>query len=79
MLPFLKKKDDGVGVGPVEVKERDHDEGFDFVAAIAEDLMMAIEKKDKALMKDALLAFCEYLKEEDSEQDESLMKGQSNG
>lgn len=74
MLPFLKHKDDGVGVGPTESIEREHDEDFDMLGAIAEDLIQAIEKKDKNLLKDALAAFAEHLMDIDEKQDQE-MKG----
>lgn len=74
MLPFLKNKDDAAVSGPVEVQERDHDEGFDMLDAVAEDLLMAIEKKDKGLLKSALSSLCEHLKDMDEQQDQSMMK-----
>lgn len=70
MLPFLKNRDDGVGVGPVETLERDHDEGFDMLEAVADDLLTAIEKKDKARLKGALEALISHIQDLDYEQDE---------
>lgn len=76
MLPFLKNKDDGVGVGPIEVKERkpDEDPSYDMIDAVAEDILLAVEKKDKALLKDALSALCDYLQDMDKQQDERTME-----
>ncbi len=70
MLPFLKHRDDGLGVAPVESKERKHDEDFDMLGAVAEDILQAIEKKDKAGLKAALGALCEHIQELDEEQDQ---------
>lgn len=78
MLPILKRRHEGGMSAPIEVVERTPDEGaepFDMLDAVAEDLLMAIEKKDKKLLKDALAAFAEHLQSMDQEQDEQLMKG----
>lgn len=75
MLPFLKNRDDGVGVGPVETLKRDHDEQFDLLSAVAVDLLAAVEKKDKKLLKEALELLCMHIQDMDSEQDER-MKGE---
>jgi hypothetical protein len=66
MLPFTKNRDDGVGVGPVEAIQRkpDDDKPYDTLDAVAEDLLSAVEKKDKALIKAALGALCEYVRED---------------
>lgn len=80
MLPFLKNKQEGSMSGPVEVIEREPDEGadgFEMLDAIAEDLLSAMEKKDKGLLKAALESLCEYIREEDEEQDESLTNKES--
>jgi len=72
MLPFLKNKLEGSSSGPVEVIERDPDEGaeqFDLLDAVADDVMAALESKDKKLLKSALEALCEYIQQEDIEQD----------
>lgn len=76
MLPFLKNRDDGVSVGPVESKVREHDDDYDMLDAVASDLLMAIEKKDKGLLKSALSSLCEHLKDTDEKQDQlTSMKG----
>ncbi len=72
MLPFLKHRDDGLGVAPVDNKEREHDESFDMLGAVASDLLSAIEKKDKAALKAALEALCEHIQDMDAEQDQQM-------
>ncbi len=71
MLPFRKNQDDGVGVGPIATIERkpDEDKEFDMVDAVAEDILMAVEKKDKALLKEALGALVSHIQDLDQEQD----------
>lgn len=75
MLPFLKNRDDGVGVGPVEVKERkpDEDKEFGTLDAVAHDLLAAIESKDVRYLKEVLSALCDHIQDMDSEQDQNLM------
>lgn len=77
MLPFLKNRDEGGMSGPAEVVERkpDDDGEYDMLDAIAEDLLSAVEKKDKSLLKSALSALCEHLQSMDSQQDQSMMEG----
>lgn len=75
MLPFLKNKDDGVGVAPIEIKERKHDDDFDMLGAVASDMITAFEKKDKAMLKSALEALYEHWMDMDQEQDEKLLEG----
>ena len=75
MLPFLKSKQEGAMSGPVDILERVPDDGSEELSmldAVADDMIDAIHKKDKSLLKSALEALCEYIKEEDEEQDESL-------
>lgn len=72
-LPFLKNRDDGASM-PVETIERDHDEGFDMLDAVAGDVLEAIAKKDKAMLKEALSALVDHIQTQDIEQDQ-LMKG----
>lgn len=76
MLPFLKKQQEGGISGPVETIEREPDEGsdsFEMLDAVAEDLLMAIEKKDKKLLKATLESLCDYIQDKDIEQDQSLI------
>ncbi len=67
MLPFLKKEHEGSASMPSEEAT-----GYGLLDAVAEDMYEAFEKKDKKLFKSALEAFCEYIKEEDTKQDQSL-------
>ncbi len=77
MLPFLKNRDDGVGLGPVpesiERKPDDEGDGFDMLDAVAEDLLQAIEKKDVTLLKEVLAAFADHIQTLDTAQDEKTM------
>lgn len=73
MLPFLKNRDDGVGTGPVETKDRKpDDDSFDMLDAVAEDVMDAVKKGDKKALKDALAALVEHIQMQDVEQDEGM-------
>lgn len=75
MLPFLKKQQEGSMSGPIEVIERTPDEGsdsFEMLDAIAEDIIMAVEKKDKSLLKSALESLCDHIQSMDEIQDASL-------
>lgn len=72
MLPFLKLKketsfEDGA---PAETIEREHDEHFDMLDAIAEDMIHAFSNKSKEALKEALEAFVSHIQEMDEEQDE---------
>lgn len=72
MLPFLKNRDEAAVSAPAETKEREHDEDFDLLGAVASDILSAIEKKNHALLKSALDAFCQYIQDLDSEQDQAM-------
>lgn len=74
MLPFLKNNNDAAAAGPVEVQEREHDDGFDMLDAVVDDLLAAIEKKDKGLLKSALQSFAEHLRDIDEQQDKEIAK-----
>lgn len=77
MLPFLKNKEAMVQNSSDEEtlrRKSDDGESFGMVDAIAEDMLAAFEKKDKGMLKAALESLCDYLKEEDEEQDELLIK-----
>lgn len=76
MLPFLKNRDDGVAQGPVETIRRKPDEGEDdysMLDAVAEDILAAIERKDKKLLKEALSALVEHIESSDEDQDEQML------
>lgn len=65
MLPFLQDKD-GVMAQPAEELE------YGALDAVCEDILRAVDKNDKSLLKQALEALCEYVRSEDLEQDKSL-------
>lgn len=73
MLPFLKNKEEGSVSGPVETKVRAHDEGYDMLDAVADDLLAAFASKDKATLKAALSSLCDYIKGEDAAQDQEML------
>ncbi len=74
MLPFLKNKLEGGMSAPVETIERKPDEGesFEMLDAICEDMMDAMHKKDKRLLKSSLEALIEHIQYIDEMQDEQL-------
>jgi len=72
MLPFLNRKE-GAATQPVEKIERDHDEGFDLLDAIAEDMLEAFKKGDKGRIKAALEAFVDHIQTLDEEADKKLL------
>lgn len=76
MLPFLKERHEGGVSGPVDSIKRDHDEGadYDMLDAIVEDLLEAVNKKDKKLLRSCLEALIEHVQEEDEIQDEEEFK-----
>lgn len=77
MLPFLKKAQEGSASAPIETIEREHDDTFDMLGTIADDILSAVESKDKEALKGALSALCEHLKDMDEQQDNELMEGKS--
>ncbi len=62
---------------PAESVTREPDDGSEYgmLDAVAGDLLHAIEKKDKTLLKSALEALVEHIKEEDEQQDQQSMEG----
>lgn len=77
MLPFLKNREEGAMSAPVDPIERkpDDESAYDMLDAIAEDLLSAVEKKDKGLLKSALSALCEHVQDMDVKQDQETMEG----
>lgn len=72
MLPYLKNKE-GSASSHVEVLTRDHDESYDMLDAVAEDLSYALSmqgKERKSTIKAALESLCEYIRTVDMAQDE---------
>lgn len=75
MLPFLKRREGGAASAPVEVKERKpDDEMYDMLDAIAEDILVAVEKKNKTMLKMALESFVDHIQAIDAEMDKELME-----
>lgn len=74
MLPFLKNRHEASSSMPVETLERKSDDGaeFDTLDAVAHDLLEALDKKDKGMLKEALSALCEHIASQDAKQDEDL-------
>lgn len=73
-LPYLKNRDDGVGVGPVETIERkpDEDGAFDMLDAVSEDMMDAFKKGDSKALKMALEALVDHIQSADQVQDQEM-------
>lgn len=73
MIPFLKTRQEASAMGDEDsaTKRRKPDE-YDMLDAIVEDFYQAFERKDKSLLRGAIEGLCEYLREEDQEQDELL-------
>lgn len=78
MLPFLKDRMEGGVSAPVEVIHRKPDEDsdmeFGMLDAIVEDMLEAVAKKDKELLKGCLEALIEHIQDEDMKQDEEEME-----
>lgn len=76
MLPFLKDRDEGGMSAPAEVIKRssDGDESFEMLDAIVEDMLEAFNRKDKKLLKGALEALMEHIREEDEYQDQEQLE-----
>lgn len=74
MLPFLKNRQEGSVSGEVETKERAHDEDFDMLGAVADDLLDAFKAGDRRLLRDALEALVEHVRDMDIAQDTQEMK-----
>lgn len=76
MLPFMKKKDE-VSAGNAEdesiTRKPDEGQGFGMLDAVADDMLEAFQKGDKALLKSALDALVEHIQSEDQEQDQQLI------
>lgn len=74
MLPFLKNRDAASASTPVETLERDPDEGAepDMLDAVFDDLLAAIESKDKKLGRSALEALVMHIQMSDLDQDAEM-------
>lgn len=73
-LPFLKNKSNNQGGGGPAVKLRAPDDGgaVDLMDSVVDEFWQAIEKKDKALFKDALRALVLHIQDEDKSQDQEM-------
>ncbi len=76
MLPFLKKRHEGGASYDVSIKRStDEDtEGYEMLDAICEDMMEAVQKKDKALLKGCLEALVEHIQMQDEISDHEMME-----
>jgi hypothetical protein len=74
MHPLRRKADEGVGSEPPEALRRESDKPDDFgiLDAVAEDLLLAIENKDKGRLKAALESLCDHIATKDEQQDQEL-------
>jgi hypothetical protein len=66
MIPFLKKKEGGASMGqedePTWSRKPDDDEDGHFLLdAIADDLLEAVSKQDRTLLRHAIDALCEHI------------------
>ncbi len=69
MMPFQHKDqvvNENADDEPMRIGDGDD---FDMLDAIAEDLLHAIESKDRSLLRDALEALCEHVLDRDEVQD----------
>ncbi len=73
MLPFLKNRQDASASMPTEKVEREHDEDFDMLDVVAQDILDAVKKSDKAALKEALSAFMDHMQDQDEQQDQNLL------
>lgn len=73
MLPFLKDRHEGSMSSPVESIKREPDEGsesFEMLDAVVDDMLEAVKKNDKRLLKGALEALIEHIQSADEIQDQ---------
>lgn len=77
MLPFLKNQKEASAAGDDDAEKRKPDrDNYDMLDAVAEDLLAAFKKGDRAMVKEALGALCDYIQMEDQYQDELTMEGE---
>jgi hypothetical protein len=73
-LPFLKDKEGGAAATSETVTREPDDGGEgDLLDAVADDILSAVAKKDKSLLKAALESFVVHIQSTDEAQDASLM------
>jgi hypothetical protein len=77
-LPFKKNKEVSVSVPSDHINMGGNDEEQDYeyemLDAVAEDVLIAIERKDKRMLKSALQSLCDHIMTFDEKQDEKLME-----
>ncbi len=69
MIGFLKKKQEAMLAGGSQKQDGGE---YGMLDAVSEDILEAVAQKDKKLLREALEAMCDYLREEDVEQDQEL-------
>lgn len=77
MLPQLRRmKEGGAASSPVEHVTMGHEEGSEYglLDAVAEDLMAAVKADDAKMLKGALEALIEHIKDQDEAQDQELLE-----
>lgn len=80
MLPYLKNRDEGVGVGPSDPIKREPDEGspsYDAVDAIIDDFVsgLGIEPAKRPHLRAAFDALIHHIQTEDMENDKEQVSG----
>lgn len=71
MIPFLKNKREAsmATVDETKMRKPDEDAEFDLIDAVVEDMLEAVHKKDKRLLKAALEALIHHIQAEDELED----------
>ena len=69
MLPFMRSQRPSAAMSaPVQFDE------YDMLDAVADDLMEAVEMRDKSKLREALEALCQHIMTIDETQDQELME-----
>lgn len=68
-LPFLKNKNKYAGGGGPMEREPDSSSPDQMIEMVADELMSAMEKKDRAALIDALRAFVTLIQNEDQDEE----------
>ncbi len=74
--PFMKKKEGSMSMPADHIRmggSEDEDYEYEMLDAVAEDFLIAIERKDKRMLKSALQSLCDHIMSIDEEQDSKLM------
>ncbi len=78
MLPFMKNKEASAAMDdddPITRKSDDGSDSLEMLDAVADDMLAAFKAGDKSLLKGALEALCEYVRDMDQEQDTQQLEG----